>query len=954
MDYFGCPQRVVSALLVTGAAFAWQLYREAGGAEVVQVQNALPMLWQGSAGTVFWPPSSTSAPFLALLVLSIAVLVKKTIFTVGESPESRRVRDVKKRLLLAQMTQALRWNAEDTEEEQGEANRQEGEETQNTASDKDKTRKTPPAAADLFEMVYDDVEERHVTEFGIPADAEPYNSTLALFKQRLTADFENYVQLTYLARREADGEPIDVTELRLSSEDLKRLPEFADGVKLTELLELFNKKIKKAFGTGILDKSLLVAAETCSKEVSKAQRKGAAMLWPALRSVLPMYAVALVLMIFDASNGTVVYHSMKTLLDKVGAGTCTLEELKGMTMQAYVKFVFCVFAHLTSWAFTHKVTADFRLKVRNEIMANMMRQDMKFFDFYPSGLLQERLNNDAEQLACKVFHLPIRLTESLFRLMSCVVTLYALDPQFFYVVIAPVPLIAFACQKIIGFMKTMRSRQRKIGEQAAANSMEVLKEIRTVREFCMEREEVDKFAASSAYQAEIDQYASGIHHIVLIAPLCCLFEGVRFVCTYLGGSFVSGGQMTPGQAIMASGLAGDMVHIVRSVFDIIPEIVQTLQPLGRVCDMLSAQPKIEPHPASEPKLKPEFFMGAIEFKNVNFTFPAEPLKQVLFDLSWSISPGEKVGFVGGTGCGKSTSLYLLERWYSPQSGNILLDGRNIQDYDVHYLRQHMSVVAQTTCLFSTTIRENIVYGLPRETREKITDADIEQALKQANAWSFVNDFPRKLETYAGERGVKLSGGQKQRLAIARAIIRKPTLIFLDEATSALDSKAEVIVQDALDKMVDEQKNGCTLIIAHRLSTLRSCDRIIVMDKGSIKECGSHAELMDIPVTKESNGDMITGWYRDLYETQHGKGSGDADVKALKAELEILKQELVEARQENSQLRGETRLKNGSFKYNILNDFPSKPSLVRACSDCRLDENQPPPRLALRGAKTTSY
>merc|ERR1711937_754493 len=155
-------------------------------------------------------------------------------------------------------------------------------------------------------------------------------------------------------------------------------------------------------------------------------------------------------------------------------------------------------------------------------------------------------------------------------------------------------------------------------------------------------------------------------------------------------------------------------------------------------------------------------------------------------------------------------------------------------------------------------------------RESITDAEIESACRKANAWVFVNDFPRKLETYAGERGVKLSGGQKQRLAIARAIIRKPTMVFLDEATSALDSKAEVVVQEALDRMIDQRSNGCTLIIAHRLSTLRSCDRILVMDRGCLKESGSHAELMKIEVRKDSNGNMMSGWYRDLYETQHGK------------------------------------------------------------------------------------
>merc|ERR1719409_1669971 len=157
------------------------------------------------------------------------------------------------------------------------------------------------------------------------------------------------------------------------------------------------------------------------------------------------------------------------------------------------------------------------------------------------------------------------------------------------------------------------------------------------------------------------------------------------------------------------------------------------------------------------------------------------------------------------------------------------------EYDVHHLRRHMSVVAQDNMLFSTTIRENIIYGLPRERRENITDAEIEEACRKANAWVFVNEFPRKLETYAGERGVKLSGGQKQRLAIARAIVRNPNIILLDEATSALDSKAEVVVNAALDRMIADNATGCTIVIAHRLATVKSCDRILVMDQGHIVE-----------------------------------------------------------------------------------------------------------------------
>jgi ABC-type multidrug transport system fused ATPase/permease subunit len=919
---------------VTLASFSWQFFSESNASK-----------------DMIWPPSARSAPILSVLILNFILLVKKTFFSGEETAESKRVRDVKRRLVLAQMTQALRWNVE--EEVQEEDMEDDNDKKDNT--EKDKKIKRPPLAEDLFEMVYDDVEERHVTEFNIPADQEPYISTLALFKERLSADFVDYVKFTQLARREANGDSIDYTEIGLDSDQVKRIPEFRDGTKLSDLMILYKKKIQKAFGKKILDKDLLKAAEACRDELAKEQRKGIYMLWPALRPVLPTYLFSLCLMIFDASNGTVVYHSMKTLLDKVGAGEMSIEELRATTLQTYVGFGFCVFAHLSAWAFTHKATADFRLKVRNEVMANMVRQDMKFFDFYPSGILQERLNNDAEQLSSKLFHLPLRLLESFCRLLSCIIMLYSMHPQLFYVVIVPIPIISVCCNYIIRYMRTLGQRQRKIGEHVAANTMEVLKEIRTVREFCMEGEEAEKFAASSAYRAEIEQYASAVHHIILISPLCCLFEGMRFFCTYLGGTFVVSGELTVGQAVMAAGLAGDMTHIIRTFFDIIPEIVNILQPLGRVCDMLSAKPRIEPIPGSEPKLKPEQFMGAIEFKNVDFTFPAEPLKQVLFNLSWSIAPGEKVGFTGSTGCGKSTSLYLIQRMYNPQRGSILLDGRDIGDYDVHHLRRHMSVVSQATCLFSTTIRENIIYGLPRERRESITDLEIETALKQANAWKFVNGFPRKLETYAGERGVKLSGGEKQRLSIARAIIRNPTIILLDEATSALDSKAEVVVQEALDKMTDGHARGCTLIIAHRLSTLRACDRIIVMDKGSIKEAGSHEELMKYKVEKDSEGNMVKGWYRDLYETQHGSNNNE-EVKELKKQLDHLEEKFAGLQKENSILKGET-IKN--FKLGKMRRhgalLPTLLPMVRQSSENGVPnrfEEDAPPLLDLNRAKTT--
>jgi ABC-type multidrug transport system fused ATPase/permease subunit len=241
--------------------------------------------------------------------------------------------------------------------------------------------------------------------------------------------------------------------------------------------------------------------------------------------------------------------------------------------------------------------------------------------------------------------------------------------------------------------------------------------------------------------------------------------------------------------------------------------------------------------------------GAIEFDNISFSYPNRSDVSVLNNLSFSIESGQQVALVGPSGAGKTTITALLLKFYEATSGNIKVDGKNIDDYKLEKLRSSMSIVPQDVVLFGGTIYENILYGDPNASKE-----EVRAAAKKANALEFVEEFPEQFETLVGERGVQLSGGQRQRIAIARAILKNPKILILDEATSALDSKSENLVQEALDALM---KGRTSLVIAHRLSTIKKADKIVVLKDGSLAESGTHDEL----ILKDG------GLYRDLKTLQ---------------------------------------------------------------------------------------
>jgi ABC-type multidrug transport system fused ATPase/permease subunit len=310
-----------------------------------------------------------------------------------------------------------------------------------------------------------------------------------------------------------------------------------------------------------------------------------------------------------------------------------------------------------------------------------------------------------------------------------------------------------------------------------------------------------------------------------------LFGAIVAVVWY-GVTLSISGEMSVGQLISFVLYSTFVGASFGGVAELYAQIQKAVGATERVFELLDETPEKINGTSNFEKIQ-----GNVTFQNVSFFYPSRPEIQVLKDVSFTANYGKKIAIVGPSGAGKSTISSLLLRFYDIAGGSILIDGKSIYDYDLESLRGNMSIVPQDVILFGGSIRENIAYGKPTATEEEIL-----LAAKQANALDFVNGFPEKFDTLVGERGIKLSGGQRQRIAIARALLKNPSILILDEATSSLDSESEKLVQEALENLMEGRTS---IIIAHRLATIRNADAILVLNDGVIAEQGTHKELLEI-------------------------------------------------------------------------------------------------------------
>lgn len=413
-------------------------------------------------------------------------------------------------------------------------------------------------------------------------------------------------------------------------------------------------------------------------------------------------------------------------------------------------------------------------------------------------------------------------------------------------------------------MTSLRKRavhSQQMYAEAGAVAEETLSSIRTVASLNAEKLAIDKYNERAVKAEETNIQMAKFASCVFGLFMCSIWLMYAAGLWY-GGSKVAQDKASPSEVFQA--FFGVLMGTI-SLGQITPNISAVAEAKGaaaQIYKILDTPSNIDASRDNEGE-KPDSCVGRIQAIGVNFTYPSRPDVQILNDYNVTIEPGQTVAFVGASGGGKSTLISLLERFYDPQDGTILLDGRDVKTLNVKWLRSQIGLVSQEPVLFATTILENIAAGGNGVTRDQVV-----AAAKLANAHTFIMSLPEQYDTLVGEKGVSLSGGQKQRVAIARAIVREPKILVLDEATSALDAESERVVQSALNDLMDKTRMT-TLVIAHRLSTIRKADKIVVVNVGHVVEEGNHDELVAIK----------DGIYRKLYTIQEEKAQEEAQAAA---------------------------------------------------------------------------
>ncbi len=567
-------------------------------------------------------------------------------------------------------------------------------------------------------------------------------------------------------------------------------------------------------------------------KINKESIKKVSRIYVYLKPHLGKFILGLIFLFLTTLTAFAFPMLMGKLIDQ--AKTASIQNINEVGV--YLLLVFsaqAVFSYFRIALFVN-VTENMLSSLRQGTYSHLITLPMSFFAQRRVGELNSRISSDLSQLQDTFTTTIAEFLRQFILIIGGIGFLLYTSIQLTLIMLSVVPVLAIVA---VFFGRYIRKISKQVQDKTADSNTiveETLQGIANVKAFANEAFEITRYSKSTTDILTTALKGGKARGAFASFIIFCLFGSIVFVIWY-GVRMVNDGNLSMGsmfQFVLYSVFVGASIGGIAELYAQIQKAIGSTERIFEILDEKTENITLFSNVIDGDVSKVE---GRINFQNVNFSYPGRKDTPVLRNLSFDINKGQLIALVGPSGAGKSTIASLLLRFYDIESGNILIDEKNIQSYNLTGLRNQMAIVPQDVLLFGGSIFENIAYGNPGASEQEVVEA-----AKKANAHDFIEAFPEKYQTTVGERGVKLSGGQRQRIAIARAVLKNPAILILDEATSALDSESERLVQDALDKLM---KNRTSVVIAHRLSTIKSADKIIVVDKGTIVESGTHDELI---------------------------------------------------------------------------------------------------------------
>lgn len=560
----------------------------------------------------------------------------------------------------------------------------------------------------------------------------------------------------------------------------------------------------------------------------------------AVKRLIPYYKPYVGILIFDlfcASMTTVCELTLPLLVRKITNAatsepmTLTLQLI--LTIGGLYILLRCIDAAAMYYMNSrgHIMGTKMETDMRRDMFSHLQKLSFSYYNNAKVGVIMSRITHDLFDVTEFAHHCPEEFFIAFIKIIGSFVILCNINIPLTLMIFAVFPVMVVVMYRFNRRLKNaQKESRRRIGELNATVEDSLLG-IHVVKSFAGEEKEEKRFEKGNLsyfdIKARMYRLMGAFHGVSR------LFDGIMYILTVIVGSvFILKGKINTADLIAYLMYVTTLFASVRSILQFAEQFYRGITGIERFIEITDTEPDIKDTPGAK---ELRCSGGEIDFENVTFTY-GEGGRDVLSAFSLKIKKGEQLAVVGPSGAGKTTLCALIPRFYEPASGRILIDGTDIKDVTLRSLRSNIGVVEQDVYLFSGSVRENIAYG-----RDGATDEEIRKAASLAGALDFIEELPNGFDTYVGERGVKLSGGQKQRIAIARVFLKDPPILILDEATSALDNESERLVRDSLSRLAEGRT---TVTIAHRLTTVKNCDRIIVLTENGIEEEGTHAELMN--------------------------------------------------------------------------------------------------------------